>query len=277
MDELCFVDEEFSVRLLIIEDDLIDAYVRGQLPDGDHKKFEEKYLAAPQLRERVGFAEALKQSGGVAHAVPPDPRAIWQTPWPQRLLRGFSWEAIAARPITAVAAVFLVSVALIVIFKAYQGREGSQIAGPLKPPTPISVQSPNSSPSPRTSPPTTTPPHPAVEPKPAIFVLSPGTRDLANSRSLSVSRKSEKIILKLKLDGERFNRYRAILKMARDEIIVWTSGKLRPTASNKQDFLNVTIPTSKLASRTYVLILKGRQESLQEEDAGEYSFRILLQ
>ena len=48
-------------RLQVAEDDLIDAYVGGHLPAEDVRRFEEHFLASPARRERVAFAQALRQ------------------------------------------------------------------------------------------------------------------------------------------------------------------------------------------------------------------------
>src|SRR5262245_48424628 len=86
LDELCFIDEEFSARLQIIEDDLIDAYARGRLSKDERGLFEVKYLAVPYLRERVGFAMAFKDSINVTDAVPPQTQARESRSWLGQLL-----------------------------------------------------------------------------------------------------------------------------------------------------------------------------------------------
>jgi hypothetical protein len=48
-------------RLQVAEDDLIDAYVGGHLPAEDVRRFEEHFLVSPARRERVAFAQALRQ------------------------------------------------------------------------------------------------------------------------------------------------------------------------------------------------------------------------
>ena len=41
------------------ENDLIDSYVRGKLPEQDKNEFERQYLTSPQRQARVQFASAL--------------------------------------------------------------------------------------------------------------------------------------------------------------------------------------------------------------------------
>src|SRR6185503_10005685 len=45
-------------RLLAAEDDLIDAYAAGRLEGDEARRFEARFLATPERRERVAFARA---------------------------------------------------------------------------------------------------------------------------------------------------------------------------------------------------------------------------
>jgi hypothetical protein len=54
-------DEEWN-RLRAAEDDLIDAYARGRLSPEQRARFEHYFLASAQMRERVEFAYALKDT-----------------------------------------------------------------------------------------------------------------------------------------------------------------------------------------------------------------------
>src|ERR1700737_3619454 len=58
-DELSIADDEFASRLSAGENDLVDAYIRGE-PSGEHlEQFKSFYLSSPKRREKVTFAEAL--------------------------------------------------------------------------------------------------------------------------------------------------------------------------------------------------------------------------
>jgi hypothetical protein len=268
IDELCFVDDEFSARLLVVEDDLIDAYVRGQLSVDAHKHFEKKYLAAPHLRERVGFAEALKESSAVAQSS--ERTSIESSSWFRRMRNALSWEAIAARPMPAfVILAVVLGVAGFFLFKAYQNRDTPRIAGPATPPTPISGDSPSPTP-----PPAITPSLPIIDSKPAVFILTTGMRgESAGARALSVSLAAEKLTLQLRLDQALFSRYRAVLDIARGEKTVWTSGKVSPRAGDEK-MVVINVPASRLEPGTYILKLIGIDDNQQEHEAETYTFRI---
>ena len=63
-----FDDEQAYGGLLAAEDDLIDRYCEGALTPGQRERFEKKYLATAEGRERVEFARALKRLGAAPAA-----------------------------------------------------------------------------------------------------------------------------------------------------------------------------------------------------------------
>ena len=59
LDELSVADEEFASRLAAVENDLVDAYVRGEMAAETRDRFQSYYLSSSRRREKVNFAEAL--------------------------------------------------------------------------------------------------------------------------------------------------------------------------------------------------------------------------
>src|SRR5215467_11468051 len=59
LDHLSVADEDFAHRLRALEDDLVDAYVRGELSGETLQRFRAFYLSSAMRREKVRFAEAL--------------------------------------------------------------------------------------------------------------------------------------------------------------------------------------------------------------------------
>jgi hypothetical protein len=59
LDELSITDDAFAVRLRAVEQDLVDAYVKGELSGEAVALFRSRYLASPAQRKKVRFAEAL--------------------------------------------------------------------------------------------------------------------------------------------------------------------------------------------------------------------------
>jgi hypothetical protein len=52
-------DDETYAAMLAVEDDLIDAYARGELSDGDRSAFESHFLPRSGVAERIAFARNL--------------------------------------------------------------------------------------------------------------------------------------------------------------------------------------------------------------------------
>jgi hypothetical protein len=86
------MDDERFEELVSAEDDLIDAYVAGQLGAEDARRFEARFLAAPARRERVEFARALSR------LVESD---VGRSPAASR--RGWSWWLPLAASVAAAA------------------------------------------------------------------------------------------------------------------------------------------------------------------------------
>src|ERR1043166_4342482 len=61
LDALSIADDTFALRLLAIENDLVDSYVRGQLSGKNLDQFESFYLSTPTRREKLAFAKSFSQ------------------------------------------------------------------------------------------------------------------------------------------------------------------------------------------------------------------------
>jgi hypothetical protein len=59
LDEQLFVNDDYFERLVVTEDELIDDYLRGQLPERERQLFERTFLSSPHLRQRVNLARSL--------------------------------------------------------------------------------------------------------------------------------------------------------------------------------------------------------------------------
>ena len=59
LDVLSFTDDEFADSIRVVENDLVDAYVQGELADDELEQFKAFYLAFPIGREKVEFAQAF--------------------------------------------------------------------------------------------------------------------------------------------------------------------------------------------------------------------------
>jgi hypothetical protein len=60
VEELGFIDDEFAVQLSAVENDLVDAYVRGKLSGEKLERFNSHYLASSKRRKKVKTAQLLQ-------------------------------------------------------------------------------------------------------------------------------------------------------------------------------------------------------------------------
>src|SRR5215471_10742581 len=115
LDEQSIVDDDVACRLLSVEDDLVDAYVRETLDSDLRLRFESHYLASPLRRRRVKFARRFlaavdRQPACLTPAVSTT-RAI---PIQTSLTSWMSRQRKLVWPLLAVAATFLLAVGLLV-------------------------------------------------------------------------------------------------------------------------------------------------------------------
>lgn len=61
IEDRAFQDTEYLASITAVENDLIDEYVRDEMPETVRRKFENRFLASAERRKRVEFAKALTQ------------------------------------------------------------------------------------------------------------------------------------------------------------------------------------------------------------------------
>jgi hypothetical protein len=82
LDELSIADDQMAARLQVIENDLVDAYVGGELSGTNLALFESFYLESPKRREKVSFARTLyvfERRTGTALAAQPKKPSVPET------------------------------------------------------------------------------------------------------------------------------------------------------------------------------------------------------
>lgn len=60
-EERLLTSDEVYEELVIVEDELIDKYLREELPASDRESFESHFLAAPEHQEKLRFARAFRK------------------------------------------------------------------------------------------------------------------------------------------------------------------------------------------------------------------------
>ncbi len=101
----------------------------------------------------------------------------------------------------------------------------------------------------------------------AVFTLLPGTLRDAGEQFINVAANTKNLSLQLMVpeDAAEYQIYRAVLKPVEGETI-YTSPKLKS--------LSFMISAEKLENRTYIIFLEGRNAQNEFESVAEYSFRV---
>jgi hypothetical protein len=112
LEERLMTDRQFFDSLLEAEDELADDYARGALSGIERERFENHFLAAPERREKLGFALALRRYVADATMEAADVRR--KSSWSSSLLAFFrapspalAWSLAAATLLLALGATWL--------------------------------------------------------------------------------------------------------------------------------------------------------------------------
>jgi anti-sigma factor RsiW len=292
LDELSFTDDDFFHRLQAVENDLIDASVRGELSLQEREQFQEHFLATPKRRERVEFAKALAafevEEPAVETLAPSQPATV---SWWQSWLSSFRAPRLVWQFSLAVTAiVLLVGSWLIVETVRLRGRlaqiqeeratlirreqelqarltgqraDREQLANELRGVQKQRDQLERELETLRQS-----------ESTFAFFVLTRGVRG-GDTKDLTISSKTTTVKLRLEFESDDYPAYRAVLKTQSDDKEVWASGRLKARQKGASKSVEVNIPARLLEARGYRLDLKAIKVSGDEDDVRGYPFRIV--
>src|SRR4030095_11859850 len=79
VEDRAFADHQYMERMLAVEDDLIDNYLRGSLSERERSQFEKRFLASDHRRQKIEFARALAEVSSKS-AEPADQEAtFWES------------------------------------------------------------------------------------------------------------------------------------------------------------------------------------------------------
>jgi hypothetical protein len=291
LDELSVADEEFAVRLRVVEHDLIDAYVNGELTGETLEGFKSQYLRTPSGLAAVEFAEALRgyrrAPAAAPAAVPPGGRtAAPPSPWLPRSRQ--QWWAFAAAALLLAASAYLLidnmELRLRVTetsarhealerrtrqLRQYLDRQQAA-AQAVEQELARAREALAAGPAADTG---------RVAGPLLALVLSPATRGGDQLPQFSIPRAippgAGMVVLRLPLVAAEFGQYEAILKDATGDRVLWRSGPLKPPSPREQLMLPVTVPTSLLGPRAYTLELTGITPRGAAEPLDSYPFRVV--
>jgi hypothetical protein len=292
LDELCIADEEVATRLHALEDDLVDAYVRGEVSGADLGHFESFYLASAKRRQKVEFAAALfeleKRPAPAAAPVPVAPVAALPTPTPreapapqeQKPVRRqtFRWGFAFAAALMLFATGYLVMENL--RLRKQMGQTQTQQAAidqraqdlqkqlndqrsaneeSLKEIERLRQSQTN-----------------LEQLKMVSLLLPPPMRGAARPPTITLQPGTDLALLILVVESDDFPQYRAALKDPSANQVLWTSQNVPSAALGEKKTVTISIPAGVLKQQNYVVELAGLPAHGAPEIVGSYPFRTVL-
>jgi hypothetical protein len=279
LDELSIADDNFAGRLQAVENDLVDAYVRGELEGQVLQRFQSAYLSSPVRREKVQFAQAFHtfadrqpRAPYSSQALPAGQRVRTVTPrrwWPFQM-PVWQWGFAVATVLLTIAVGWLAvqnaemrnqrDSALAA--KKTSEEQARQIARQLAERS--VAESKDAS---RASPGTATPFIVALN-------LAPPLRGGGDLPAIVLPPSADYLAIQLELESVGYPSYRADLKALPRRQSIWRSGSVASYRRNDGQIVNLTIPRRLLPPSVYVVELSGVNVRGTVDLAATYSFRI---
>ncbi len=304
LDELSVTDDDFAAELSAAENDLVDAFVSGELSATDAAQFKAAYLSSPRGREKVRFAESLlsfQQSHRIASLAASVDASVDTSLFTSREQKVRNHWSFFAMPrlvpqwgLAGVALLLMVASGYLVTsnlqLRQRIDRSEAERASLLQKDQDLRSQLEARPPAiPATSGTNTSQP-PADQSigkrgvdklgldrlKIAAFLLVPSLRDAGPPPAVTVSPDTDLVVLKLELESNDFSRYRVALVDSATRRTLWTSSDLKPFADGDKRAVSFAFRSSLLKLRNYLVQLNGVHANGAAELISTYPFRSVV-
>jgi hypothetical protein len=293
LDELSIADDAFAGRLSVVENDLVDSYVHGELSDDHLRQFKKSYLSTPKRLQKLEFAETLgsfnaKTASAEAHAAPARTARRSQggesstglSPW-----RWLSAPRLALQWGFAAGALGLLFVAsYLLLLNARLRRQTSaaptsnaaferheqELQRQLNDQSAANARMAEELERLRASPPN------LDQLKTLSALLLPPTRGTGAIPTVAVPRGTDLVVLLLTLETDDFHAYHVALKDLATNKTVWHSANLETASSGAQRTVSVSFPAQLFKQQNYVLELSGVAPDGRVELISEYPIRVVI-
>jgi hypothetical protein len=265
LDELSIADDEFATRLKAVENDLVDAYAKGELSGETLERFSSFYLASENRRERVRFAETFQVWMDRAGSASPK-----TAPAARRSGFALGWGFAAAACLLLLTGAYLLNDDLRLRNQvmraeatrvALQQREEAlsrQLEEQLRA-TDTKLRADRESG--RSEPPRT-----------FALVLVPQTRGGSPLPVIAILPGVDRVDFQLQLESDDFPAYQVALKDPATTRILWSSGRLRAASGGAIKVVSVSLPARLLKPQNYDIELTGIPAGGFPQFMGSYAF-----
>jgi len=250
LEERLLTDGAFYEELLIIEDELIDQYLSGELTKSERRGFETHFVLAPDRRQKVRFAQALNKYVSVAGAAHPvkdrtaekSPEGATDVPQPPLKKPLFSFLPFRNPVLSYSLAAVVLLLVCGVSWLAWNNLRN-----------PVSQESG----------------------KVLTVVLTPGlTRGDGDIKRITVNPDTGTVQLRLNLIRDDHANYR-ITVLADGQSSVWTRDHVQARNDAGTKVIVADIPAKSLAPGDYQVKISGQLTQGSFEDIASYRFHVV--
>jgi hypothetical protein len=251
LEESLLTSDEMFEELLIVEDELVDEYVNGQLAGTERESFEQHFLSTPERVEKLRFARAFKRQISAATAssespepaTPFEPHASSRKQWLPAFLQS------ARHPVLnlSLAAALLLMVVGGSLWFMIRSQGTPEIAA---------NRAPDAS---------------------HLFAvtLTPGAvRDAGEMKRVVIPDDADVVQLRLEMVADEYPTYHAVLQTD-DGREIFTGDRLKTEMAGNIKVVALSFPAKLLARSDYQVKLSGTNASGNQEVVGRYYFRLV--
>ncbi len=274
LDELAVTDDELAWRLAETENDLVDAYARGELSGEDLDRFKNHYLSSERRREKVMFAEALRDRIENGRAVSLEqPLTI-----PVAARRSLPPWALAAAALLLLAPAGYLFLANGRLQQELSTAQSERAALQRRA---EGLEKQNAEQRAALAEAGKQPPGGVVQAmldqlRIVSLILTPQRRGLGKVPTLSMAPETDIVALQLQLESDEFSQYEVAVKSAADNRVLWRSGKLGSVAANGGKIVAASVPASLLSTGHFSVDLTGTTRKGRPELLASYAFRAVV-
>lgn len=283
LEERLMTQADLFQQVQVLEDELIDEYLKNTLSAQDRADFEKHFLAAPERRQKLKFAGAFRSYLATANAGTEEERSkssFWQTFWaelrtPAPALRygfaallvgvlfgGLRMASTIQRLNTQVAQIRTEKGSLQereqqLQQQLEQQRRRSQELEQQLALTQAQVRKP-----------------PATSLSPLVVFLTAGlVRDSGTLKRIMLTSETRLVELWLELADPKYDNYRVVLQDDEGSEVL-ALNKAKPQRLGSNQFIVVTLPAKDLPTHDYLLKLSGASKTGELDPINSYSFGI---
>jgi hypothetical protein len=236
-DAISVTDREFADQLDATENDLVDAYIHGELTGATLERFETHYLTSTPRRDKVEFARSF-QTYAQQHA------GTFVSSQPKRRGLLAEWFFPSGRPKTprSVLPWGLVATAVVLLTFAgwwairSQSARGNDVV--------------------------------------ASLFLVPPTRGSDQIPTVAITKNVTAVRMQLELESDDYPGYRVAVTEAAGGKELWQTSTIKPANMKGRKVLELLLPANTLKIRTYSLAVSGVKQDGAAENVSSYAFRV---